>query len=106
MTPPSAVRALRTNILDFFAILLLLAIFEVCGRRPKGSFTDIWSRHHVILNHEDDAAPDYVMKSTTPDAHSLTEKWPDIMRSWTTLCNQRLQKLRQMFVDHQSYTIH
>ena len=36
-----------------------------------------------------EAAPDYIMQSTTPDAlrASLTEKWPDIMRSWTTLCN-------------------
>ena len=38
-------------------------------------------RHHVILNNVDDAAPDYIMQSTTPDAlrASFTEKWPDIM---------------------------
>ena len=38
-------------------------------------------RHHVILNNVDDAAPDYIMSSTSPDAlrASFTEKWPDIM---------------------------
>ena len=40
-------------------------------------------RHHVILNDVDDAASDYVMQSTTPDAlrASFTKMFPEIMAS-------------------------
>jgi hypothetical protein len=38
-------------------------------------------RHHVILNDVDDAASDYIMQSTTPDAlrASFTKMFPEIM---------------------------
>ena len=40
-------------------------------------------RHHVILNNVDEAAPDYIMQHSTPNAlrESFTKMWPDIMKS-------------------------
>ena len=40
-------------------------------------------RHHVILNNVDEAAPDYIMQYSTPDAlrESFMEKWPEIMKN-------------------------
>ena len=49
----------------------------MCARDEFHSGED----HHVILNNVDDAVPDYIMQSTTPNAlkASFTKKWPDIM---------------------------